>query len=434
MLLKSLNWLLKNLRTLFLSFLLALLVWVSSVTAADPNEERQFRFVPLEVVGQGADVLIVSEAPPTTITVSLYAPRSLLNRYEANPTELLRAWVDLSGMEYGEFEVPLQISYQLAPTKLVSVEPERLSLSLDRLVAQTYPVRLDVTGRPARGYQAEIPLLDTTEVTVSGPSALVAQVAEVRASLDIADADETIQTFLNLIPLNESGQRVQGVTLTPLSVQVEQPVTLLGGYRNVVVRVITSGPVADGYRLTNISVSPPSVIVFSSDPELVNALPGYVETEALDLTGATDDLDLRVALALPEGISVVGEQSVLVRVSIAAIESSLPLSVPVEVLGLAPGLAARVSPNLVDVLLSGPVLELDGLQIEDVRVFVDLTDLTEGVHQLTLQVEILAGRVRLVSLLPETVEVTIAPQPTSTPTPPGGSGIQTPTPTATRRP
>ena len=42
------------------------------------------------------------------------------------------------------------------------------------------------------------------------------------------------------------------------------------------------GYVADGYKLTNITVSPPTVTVFSSDPTLVNELPGYVEAEELE--------------------------------------------------------------------------------------------------------------------------------------------------------
>ena len=148
--------------------------------------------------------------------------------------------------------------------------------------------------------------------------------------------------------------------MSPDTVTVTQPITLLGGYRYVIVRPVSVGQVASGYRLTNIFVSPVGIVVFSSDPELVNNLPGYVETQPIDLTGKTDDFETLVDLNLPEGVSVVGDPKVLVQVSIAAIESSLSISLPVEVIGLAPGLEV-ISPATVDVILSGPVPVLNTL-------------------------------------------------------------------------
>ena len=97
--------------------------------------------------------------------------------------------------------------------------------------------------------------------------------------------------------------------------------------------------------MTNIFVTPIGVVVFSSDPELVNNLPGYIETQPVDLTGKEDDFETLVDLNLPAGISVVGDSKVLVQVSIATVESSLAISLPVEVIGLSPGLTASVTPG-----------------------------------------------------------------------------------------
>ena len=145
--------------------------------------------------------------------------------------------------------------------------------------------------------------------------------------------------------LDAEGQVVSGLTISPEAVTVTQPITLLGGYRYVIVRAVSTGQVDTGYRVTNIFVTPVGVVVFSSDPELVNNLPGYVETQPIDLTGKDDDFETLVDLNLPSGISVVGDSKVLVQVSIATIESSLAISLPVEVIGLAPGLMASLNPR-----------------------------------------------------------------------------------------
>jgi YbbR domain-containing protein len=120
---------------------------------------------------------------------------------------------------------------------------------------------------------------------------------------------------------------------------------------------------------------------------------------------------------------VVGEQTVQVQVGIAAIEGSLSLSgIQIEVIGLAPGLEAHISPALVDVILTGPLPLLDKLTPGDVKFVVDLTGLEIGTHQATPQAQIMINEIRVQSLNPGTIEVIISqgggtPAPTSTPTP-----------------
>ena len=169
------------------------------------------------------------------------------------------------------------------------------------------------------------------------------------------------------------------------------------------------------------------MVVFSSDPQLVNDLPGYVETLPVDLTGAVDDIDSYVAITLPEGVTMVGDQFVLVQVSIAAIEGSLNMSIPVIPVGLLPIQAALISPESVDVILSGPVPILDAMTPEDVRVVVDVSDLELGIYQIEPQVEVLSDRVIVESVVPSTVEIEIIVAPTPTPT-------STPAPAATSQP
>lgn len=143
------------------------------------------------------------------------------------------------------------------------------------------------------------------------------------------------------------------------------------------------------------------------------------------------DFERLVEIDLPKGISVVGDQKVLVQVSIAPIESSLTVSLHVEITGLTPGLLAEVAPTTVDVILSGPVPVLNTLKPSDLRVKVDLTGFGVGTHQIIPVVDLLPPRVQVVSILPATVEVVIVEAPTPTPTP---TPVPTPTITPTPKP
>jgi YbbR domain-containing protein len=218
--------------------------------------------------------------------------------------------------------------------------------------------------------------------------------------------------------VDEKNNPVNGIAVTPETIHVNIPVSQQGGFRDVAVKVVVQGQVASGYRLENISVFPPVITVFSANPGLVNALPGVVETLPLDLQDAKEDISTRLALMLDPNITIVGAQSVQVQVGISPIQTSVTLlNQPLNILGLSEGLAAQVLPQVVDVIISGPLPVLDALTPQDVIVSVDVTGLAVGTYQLTPKWEVLVGNVLVESILPSTVEVVISVPATPTATP-----------------
>ncbi len=417
-----LRWLGRNLGTLLLSFILAVIVWGSAVTSADPNEERTYA-IPIEVVGQKTDIEILNDIPDQLL-MTLYAPNSILEEITEESNDL-QAWIDLSGLERGEHTIPVQylMPTDTRPLRLVGVNPKTVDLNLEQLTSITLPIQTEILGTPALGYQQGSTAWSDQEVKISGRLPDVQKVTTVEAFLDISGADEDIQQTVPLSPRDSEGNAVTGVTLTPNRIAVTQEITLRGGYRNMVVRVVTSGQVAEGYRQTNITVSPPNVMVFSTDPAMIEGLPGYIETEILDLSGSIDDIETVLALNLPEGVSVIGDPNVLVQVGVAAIEGSINISRHVEVIGILPGLTATASPDTVEVIIFGPIPTLQTLTDVDVRVVADLTGLEIGVYQLTPDVIILPDRIQLQVISPETLEIEIT-----------AAEIETPTPTPTLTP
>ncbi len=400
-----------------MAFILAVIVWVSAVIASDPNEEQILnRPVQVEIIGQQSNLQIIGNVS-RSLSLVLRAPSSVWNQLNNDP-QSVRAWIDLSNLGSGTHDVPIQVQINPPLVRIISQDPQRLSITLDSIITQSFPINLMVRGNPPVGYQAQTPQVDPVDVSVTGPESIVSKIREVRVTLDITNANQSIVHEETPQFLDAQGNVLSGLTSSPNTVTVNQPITLLGGYRYVIVRPISAGQVANGYRVTNIFPTPVGVVLFSSDPQLVDNLPGYVETQPIDLTGKTDDFETLVDLSLPSGVTVVGDPKVLVQVSIAAIDSSLAISLPVEVIGLAPGLSASSIPPVVNVILSGPVPILNSLGPTDVRVVVDATGYKAGTYQFTPTVTILPDQVRQISLLPSMVEITItiAPTPTVTPT------------------
>jgi YbbR domain-containing protein len=408
---------LKILPTFLLAFILALAVWAIAVTASDPTEERIYpRAVEIEMIGQSPGLMLTSDIHDQ-ITLTLSAPQSIWDRL-INDNIPVRAIVDLSGLGPGTHDLPIQIQIGISPVRILTYSPQTLSLTLESLSSKSFPIQLVLRNDPAIGFQAGTPQLSQPSATISGPESLVSRVKEVSATLDINQAQENINRTIPLQALDVNEVAVNGITITPDNVIVTEQITQKGGYRNVVVKAVLVGQVATGYRLTTITVSPPAITVFSTDPSLVEKLPGYVETTPINLNGSKDGLDVSLGLNLPDGVQVVGDQSIQVQIGVTAIEGSLSLSrLFVNVVGLAEGLDAQVSPETVDIILSGPLPLLDTLTQDKIRVSVDLTGQGPGTFQLVPRVEMPSTDLKLESVLPGSIEVNITQEPTPSPTP-----------------
>ncbi len=399
----------RNLRSLLWALVLALAVWVAAVTSADPDEVRPYpNTIGIELVGQDPGLVITSDVPKD-VQMTIRAPRSVWDQLTARP-ESVRAILDLSGVGAGEHRLDLQVQIDARPVRVVTVTPSSVLLTLEPLISRTLPVQTTLSGQPAVGYQAGDLSVDPKQVVVAGPQSLVTRVARVRVLVNVSGSRESVEQDIPAEALDANNARVTGITIQPDAAHVSLPISRQGGFRDMAVKVAVRGQVAPGYRLDSISVFPPVVTVYSDNPDLVNTLPGVVETQPVDLDAASSNVSLRVSLDLPEGVSVAGQQTVLVQAAISAIQSSFTLSgQKVEVTGLPAGLQAQISPAAVDVILSGPLPTLDVLRRQDIQVKVDVTGLAPGSYQLTPSVQVLASNVSVESLLPGTVEVILAP-------------------------
>lgn len=397
----------KNLPTLLTAVTLAVAVWILAVTNTDPVERRFYeQSVEIETTGLNTELVITNDLSEQVI-IELSAPESVWQTNLANPSSI-RAIVDLTGLEVGRFEVPVNLQVNARPVKIESQTPETVFIELDKQYSESFEINLIQPSSPAVGYEAGEPKLSARTATVSGPSTLVNKVEEVRALLDISQAQEDINRDVPLEALDEDGLPVEGIEITPDEINVQQIITQRGGYRNVTIKVETAGQIASGYRLTNISADPLVVTVFSTDPDLVNSLPGFVQTQVLNLTGANKDLQVSLPINVPSGVTVVGESTVNVSVSISPIQGSITLTaLPIEVIGLLPDYTAEIAPRFADVILSGPLPVLDDLSTSDVRVLIDLSELAVGSFQVEPRVEIDIPGLLVESILPAAIEVTI---------------------------
>ena len=406
------RWVANNVAMMILALVLAAGAWIVAVEAEDPTIERRYpQAIPIASPEPPEGMIIVGEFDEQ-VQVAIRAPESIWNSITLDD---FTAALDLTGLGIGEHSVPVQVTLNKQPSRVMLVEPEHVTLRLESRAERSVPVHVQISGEPALGYirRPASTSIEPREVTVAGPSSYVTRVVEAFADISVQDANADIEEELQLQPQDGEGQIVSYVTPEVERVSVRIPIESSGYYRSLAVKVVLTGQITSGYSNPHISVEPPAVTVFGA-PAVIAGLPGFIETEPIDVEGAQDDVVVRPALNAPPNVAVVSGQQVEVSIYIEPIQGSRTMEITPTLQGLEPGLTAIVSPETVEVILSGPLPLLETLEESDVRVVLDLFGLPIETHQIEPQI-VAPEDVTAQSILPTTVQVEILTQPSPTP-------------------
>jgi YbbR domain-containing protein len=408
----SVRRLLNNLGVIILSLLLAFVIWVSATLQADPFDTHAVPNVPITIVNQPENTVLL-EPISDSVLVSVRAPSSVLADLEVSDFE---ATMDLTEVEPGTATlVPVRVTTSNPDVRIEGWDPEAQTVQLEMILTAAIAVELEIQGEVATGYESNSAIVIPNQVQVTGPESLLSQVTIMEGSIDIEGAREDVVEQVVVKPLDAEGRLVPGLQWAPDRVQVRVPVQRRLGFKpDVEVVPDVRGEPEPGYRLGSVSVAPSTVTLFGL-PSVLNQLPGFVETLPISVTGATEDLLEYSFLKVPDTVAVVGADFVTVTVEVLPIQSSRPMTVPVEIQGLRAEWIAIPSPDVVNVILEGPDLVITDLTSGDVRAIVDLFGYTPGVYRVEPNI-VAPESVTVVSIIPETIEVVIAPSPTPTPT------------------
>lgn len=302
---------------------------------------------------------------------------------------------------------PIRITSSAEDIDVTLVIPEEVQVLLDEQISREIPVELDIRGNIARGHTQGEPLLEPAFITVSGLKSDVENLDFALVTVFLNDPRETSSGRHSPVFYDLQGRVASTVDLTldNQEVQVTVPIEQSAGFAEKLITVEWVGDPAYGYRLLNVGVDPPSVLV-EGPPEVVNALTN-LQTEPIDITGLTESFIQPAILDLPEGITLDQNQEIFVSIGVEPITSTDTRRNAVEVLGLDEELEAILTPDHVDVVLFGPLPALASLVAKDIRVTADLFDLDTGRYSIEPQVDIPERGIQVRSVEPSAISVFI---------------------------
>lgn len=380
------------------SVILALIVWGYVTVTQNPLTEATFS-VPVEIRNLASDL-----AQPDTnyqVQVRVQATAGVIEDLTSYD---MAAYVDLTDMVAGEATPMINIELP-ANVSLVSRSPESLDLTLYPKVSQTFPLTVNLSGQPEEGFSALDPVIDPEIVTLSGSDAYISQVGTVYVTADLAGLSENYSKSLAVEVLSSSGENITDrFTCYPSTVSLLVPVVQEQPDSYLPVRCSYSGEPAEGYKISRVVVEPAAVQAFADQDTLDGIY--YLETESVDVSGLSATASFTAQIKAPAGVSL-SRDSVTVVVQIEAINSATFTCALSDLRNAPSGLNCVCSVSTCSVTLSGTDTYLQALSAGDIRLYLDLSSVTQpGSYELPVHCE-LPGGVSLGDIAPDTVTVTV---------------------------
>ena len=401
-----------SLRNLLIALGLALIAWVSVTYQTDPPQQFTLTDVSLNVTAPVSDLVLMSDVPET-INVQVQTTH---NRLAVLGTESVRTNLNLAELKSGTHHVPIEVTLADPRAQLVSLSPDFIDVTLEPYATLTLTPTImipDLDSLPL-GYAVGDLSLNPEAITVQGPISVVEWVVEARAELALNGRRTGFQQTPSLVLLDRTGQRVDGLHLSPDTILVEVPIQRMFHTREIAIQATldTEGLEAN-FIVTSALISPTSVTLIG-DREAIDNTGSYLVTAPINLTNVIGDLTVNVPLLLPDGTQAMDAQgepvtSTVAYVTVEPVTSYLVLTLTPTFSNISTSLSLqRLLPDEINVLLIGPRPLVDEVRAEPglVTISLDLTDYESGLH--TLHLEVQAPEGLHVELFPPQVQITLA--------------------------
>ena len=384
------------------SLVLAILLWGWVTIAQDPQQDRSFANIPVDVGQLVVPLEVVGTI--SEVTVGVTGPRSII---EDIVSADIKVSLGLDGIdETGEYTVPILVETPHGVWR-TTVSPSRLPIRVEEVVTELFVIDPVINGRIDSTRQVSASILNTSEITAVGPKSSIDRIDKIIAPIEIGDQLRDFTSAVTPQALDADGKLIPEVNLSPNIVTVDVSIDARG--KRVAVLTQLDGEPAQGYEVLDRTINPATVLVDGPD-EVIDRLIS-VSTEPIDISGASETLTtISPIVGLPEGVTVIepanGTVDVVVQIRQIGVRQPLPAQ-SIQVVGLGPGLTATVSPEAVAVTVVATEEQIGSLTTNDLSIQVNLTDFTEGTYTLE-PVVALPPNVTWVSSDPATVTVTIS--------------------------
>lgn len=283
-----------NFKIKIISLLSSMVLWTYVMAIVDPEETKLFENIPVTITNineLNEKNLIIY--PEKDLTTDIYVTGKLSNIKKVSKDDI---------SVYGQINSPMegknQIYLKVSTSQRISYDFKNsvMIVTLEKLVNENKNININISGNGKNDVDS-ITLEDNiNKIMVSGPRTLVDKVKNIVGTVNVDNNLSDFSQSIKLEPVDYKGKVVEGVKLEKNSISAN--VTLLTE-KVVPIKLNLSNNIESDI---NYEISQDTVTI-KGKKDIVDSIE-YIESQPIDLSQLSSEIDKDVYLQIPNGIAV----------------------------------------------------------------------------------------------------------------------------------
>ncbi|WP_251316939.1 CdaR family protein [Flintibacter muris] len=373
---------------ILLSIVLAIIFWFYVRSAVDPNGTVNIHNVRVEAGGTSvltSQGLTVADIDPQVVELRVEGPTSARTELLRNRSGLY-VRVDVSSCVEGVNTLRYRPVWpENVNVDDLTAETSTVIVTVEKLHTKTFDVQFQLDGKVAENYQMGTPAIEPVSVVVGGPVEQVNQVDKVAAILKSEELSERFAGDLPLVPLDKEGNPLTDleITLSAETAYVVVPVVVMKEVPLAINLLPGGGATEDDAKW---NIEPSTIIVSGSETDLAGLEEISLGSVSLSNVVGTKDFTFPITLD-PSLTNESGLTTATVTVTVEGLDTEVFAVSNIRTINPPDGYLVDVVTQSVLVTVRGPAEDLEKIDASQIRVVVDLSNITtQGTQLVTARV------------------------------------------------
>jgi YbbR domain-containing protein len=326
---------------------------------------------------------LVVSGIPNTVDITIKGPMTHVQSAKASMN--FEVYVDLRNAKIGKQKVNLKVR-NLSDKLKATIKPESVTVLVQEKITKEFKVEAEInSSQIEEGYSAGQPVVEPNKVKITGAKSVIDRIAYVKATMEEKNKlKETITREARIQVLDKELNKLD-VEMVPKTVKVTIPIK--NNNKIVPINIIKKGTPPSGITIESIVLDTKEATITGNEDVLKNTDNVRVE---VDVSKITDNTTLTLPVIISNGITKVTPQTVKATVVVNKQEEKTVSGIPLKIRGLSENYKADINDpanRMINLLVNGPSASLNALRPEDFTIYIDLSSLVEGNHDVNIHVE-----------------------------------------------
>ena len=359
---------------------IAALVWLAVVNLSDPTKTITIYGIPINLTDEEAITdqnKVYKVDQRLTLNVTITGKRSVISELSSDDFTAVAPLDEISVANSVQVEVSANKKNVENKISIVNQSVKAVSVDVEDLVDEQYPVEVEITGELAKGYYLGGYSNSRNNIIVTAPESVQHKIDKAKVIVDVSNASQSFEEKYKIKLYDENGNTIKNTNVTKNYNKTKVSIEVLKG-NTIPVDVEYSGKPAKGYEVTGVEFQPQKVTLVGKH-SLIDSLESIkVPKEDISVDGAKDTVNVEVNLNkyLPDGVSVSDSANAIATITVKVEKLETKKfqinKSDISLQNIESGYIAEISSDSISVSLTGLKSELDKVTPDDIKAVVNL--------------------------------------------------------------